>query len=104
MENNYNYKQMGIRIAQRRKEISITQKDLASQVHISMSHLSNIENGKALPGFETFLDICCELKVTPDYIVLGTIYPDLNDEVVEKLKHCTDENKIKVSRIIDVFI
>lgn len=100
----YNYKQMGSRIVQRRKELSISQKELASKINISNNHLSNIEWGKALPSLETFLDICRELKISTDYIIAGTIYPEPNEEIINKLKLCSDEDRIKISQIIDIFI
>lgn len=104
MKSDYNYKLMGARIVQRRKELSITQKELAEAINIGNSHLSNIENGKASPAFETFLDLCNILKINPDYIIQGTVYTDLNSELIDKIKHCSDEDKIKISKIIDVFL
>lgn len=100
----YNYKKMGLRIVQRRKELSISQKELASKLKITNNHLSNIERGKALPGLETFFDLCRELKISPDYIVSGTIFPDANEEILCKLKLCSDNDRVKISQIIDVFI
>lgn len=104
MKLNINYKQIGARIIQRRKELSISQKELAECVNISNNHLSNIENGKASPSFEIFLTICSELKTTPDFIIFGTVYADINEEIVDKIKHCSDEDKIRISKIIDVFL
>ena len=104
MELEYKYKQMGSRIVQRRKELSLSQKELASRINISNNHLSNIEQGKALPSFATFLDICKELDINSDYITLGTIYSELNDEIIQKLRRCSEEDKIKISKIIDVFL
>lgn len=100
----HNYKKIGIRIVQRRKELSLSQKQLAKKINISNNHLSNIEHGKALPSFTTFLDICSVLKVNPDYIIHGIIYSELSEELTEKIKKCQDEDKIKISKIIDIFL
>lgn len=100
----YNLKEIGKRIFLRRKEMDMTQKELASKTNISNNHLSNIERGKSAPSFLLFLDICSVLKTNTDYIASGTVYADLDEEIIQKIKRCSDEDKIKVSRIIDVFL
>lgn len=97
-------KQIGKRIASCRNDMELSQKEFADMINISHNHLSNIENGKSAPSFLLFLDICSKLNVSLDYIVLGRIYAELNTELVEKIKKCSDEDKIKISKIIDVFI
>ena len=100
----YNLKQIGNRIFMRRKELEISQKDFANKLNISNNHLSNIERGRSAPSFLLFLDICSELKTNTDYIASGTLYADIDDEIIEKIKKCTDEHKVIISTIIDAFI
>lgn len=100
----HNLKQIGNRIFMRRRELGISQKDFANRLNISNNHLSNIERGRAAPSFLLFLDICSELKINTDYIASGTLYADINDEIIQKLKKCSDEYKIIISDIIDAFI
>ena len=100
----HDLKPIGKRISQCRRDKELTQKELASLINISNNHLSNIENGKTAPGFDTFIDICSELKADATYIIGGEIYSDVNEEIVKKLQRCSDENKIRMSRIIDVFV
>lgn len=82
----YNLKQIGNRIFMRRKELEISQKEFAAKLNISNNHLSNIERGKSAPSFLLFLDICSELKTNTDYIASGTLYADVDDEIMQKLK------------------
>lgn len=100
----HNLKQMGNRIFIRRKELKITQKDFANRLNISNNHLSNIERGKSAPSFLLFLDICSELKTNTDYIASGALYADIDDEIIQKLKKCSNEHKIIISDIIDAFL
>lgn len=100
----YNLKQIGNRIFMRRKELEISQKDFANKLNISNNHLSNIERGRSAPSFLLFLDICSELKTNTDYIASGTLYADVDDEIIHKIKKCTDEHKVIISTIIDAFI
>ena len=97
----FDYKDIGFRIVQRRKELSLTQKKLAQKLHISNNHLSNIENGKAGPSFELFICICKELKISSDYLVFNIVHPDPTESVNEKIKLCTDENKIIIAKFVD---
>lgn len=95
-------KSFGKRIFRRRKELGIRQKDLAVKINISNNHLSNIENGKAAPGFFTFLDICSALNVNPSYLIDGSIY-SIESEIAEKLNKKSEEHKEIISKIIDTF-
>lgn len=100
----HNLKQIGNRIFIRRKELEITQKDFANKLNISNNHLSNIERGRSAPSFLLFLDICSELKTSTDYIASGTLYADVDDEIIQNLRKCSDEHKIIISNIIKVFL
>ncbi len=97
-------KQIGKRIALCRKDLDLSQKDFASKVNISNNHLSNIERGRSAPSFLLFMDICSVLNANIEYIATGRIYPDLDKEIIEKIKKCSEEDKIKISGIIDVFL
>ena len=96
-------KQIGKRIALCRKNLDLSQKDFASKLNISNNHLSNIERGKSAPSFILFMDICSVLNVNIEYIATGRVYPDLDKEIIEKIKRCSDEDKIKISGIVDVY-
>lgn len=56
------YKKIGVRIAQRRKEIKMKQNTLAEKTNLSNNHISNIENGYSVPNIETFANICKNLQ------------------------------------------
>lgn len=97
----FDYKEMGDRIVQKRRELCLSQKQLAERLNISNNHLSNIENGKAAPSFELFVHICRELKSSSDFFVFDYIHPEPSESLTEKLKLCSDENKMVISRFVD---
>lgn len=99
-----NLKQFGKRIVIKREELDMSQKVLSEKINISPTHLSNIENGKLMPSFGTFIDLCSSLKVNSDYLISGTVYSNINDELLEKIKMCSDEHKVIISKIVDAFI
>ncbi|MBR0414596.1 MAG: helix-turn-helix transcriptional regulator [Clostridia bacterium] len=97
----FDYKDMGARIVQRRKELSLTQKQLAHILNVSNNHLSNIENGKAGPSLDLFISICKELEISSDFLLFNCLHPDPNSSIQEKIKLCSDEDKIIISKFVD---
>ena len=99
-----NYRLIGSRLCQRRKEMNLTQKKLGEIVHITNSHISAIENAVKKPSLETLLDFCKALGINIDYLISGTLYTDVDDQLIEKIKLCSIENKIFISKIVDIFL
>ena len=58
----HDLKAIGRRIATVRREMNLSQKDLAAKINISNNHLSNIETGKSAPGFATFHQLGCRVR------------------------------------------
>ena len=63
--------QMGNRIADRRKELSMTQENLAEAVGLSLQSISCIELGKKGVRPENLIKICEILDVSSDYLLRG---------------------------------
>ena len=96
---------MGNRIKSRRKELRIKQSELAESLDISNNHISSIENGREKPSLDMFLKICDELKVTPDYLLLGNVHANnvpLN--ITEALLLCSDEDIELTSQFIELLV
>lgn len=88
---------MGTRIKSRRKELKMTQGQLAEHVGISNNHMSSIENAKETPSLDTFARICESLNVRPDYLLLGSVSSDgVPQSIVENLQLC-NEHDLKVA-------
>jgi len=100
----FDYRGMGNRIIQKRREIHVSQKELANRLNISNNHLSNIENGKAGPSFELFIEICKELNISSDFLIFEYIHPKTSDALIEKINLCSDENKIIIAKLVDFFL
>lgn len=63
--------EIGKRIKEIRKRNEISQRELADEICISISQLSNYENGKKTPGLQTLTNICEALNTSIDSIVFG---------------------------------
>lgn len=55
----------GKRIQKRRKELGITQEELAEMVHLSRTHMGHIEQGRRSPSLEVINRIAKALKTSP---------------------------------------
>lgn len=98
-----NYKELGERVAKRRKVLNLTQDDVAEATGLSNNHISNIENNHSIPSIETLMKICQALDITPDYFLLGIVRhanDNLLTQINQKIKLC-DEKKLE---LVDHFI
>lgn len=73
-------------------------------MHISSSHISAIETWIKQPSLETLLEFCKTLNINIDYLLNGTLYNELDEQLVEKIKLCSFENRNRISKIVDVFL
>ncbi len=87
------YKDLGARVRIARRKRSWTQEQLAEKVGISGSFLGHIERGTRVASLETFVALCNELKVVPEYLLCSSLditespMPEgMNEEEKEKLQ------------------
>lgn len=102
---NYQSIDMGKRIKLRRKELNIKQTELAETLGISNNHMSSIETGKQKPSLDIFVNICTQLNVSPDYLLLGTMRAyNVPQDISEKLRLCSQPDIELVRDFIDILI
>ena len=92
-----NYKKMGDRIKSARKKKKITQEQLAEMTGLSNNYISNIERNCSIPSIDTLLKICNSLGITPDFVLLDSIYTSneyLKDEII--FARVAPEQKLRV--------
>lgn len=64
--------EMGARMKLARKELHLTQEDIAEKLGVSVKHYSGIERGVAGISLETLVNISNILNISLDYLVKGT--------------------------------
>ena len=102
---NQQYIEMGNRIKTRRKELHINQSQLAERLDISNNHMSSIETGKEKPSMDVFIQICIELDVTPNYLLLGSMHAyNTSQNLIDKLLLCSDEDIRLINCVIEHLI
>ncbi len=66
-------KQIGNRILNRRKQLRMTQEDLAEKAGITPQTVSSAELGKKALRPENIIRVCSALDISTDYLLLGEI-------------------------------
>lgn len=99
------FKMLGKRIAQRRRELGIKQNELAEKAEISNNYLSNIETGRSIPSLTIFATLCIALNTTPDSFLLGTVKSDdVTQSIVENLKLCDNDSIDLVDDFVQLIV
>ena len=66
------YKEVGRRIAERRRELGLKQWQVNEIAKLSDKYLSNIERATTVPSIDVLMKLCEALDITPDVLLLGT--------------------------------
>lgn len=98
-----NYTSLGSRIKKARKLRGLTQEQLAERTNLSTTHISNIENGNAVPSLQAVVDIANALSTTIDPLLCDSIDQSKSvyeTEATSLYKDCTiDEARILTDTI-----
>ena len=74
------YKEVGRRIAKKRKELGLKQSEVNEMAGLSDKYLSNIERASSIPSIDVLMKLCDVLGTTPDYLLLGTTADKSSEE------------------------
>lgn len=101
-------RQIGKKIKQLRKRLSLTQDTLAESVQISPKYLSNIEQGKENPTLDILIRLSTELKVD-----IGEVFAfeqdaltgeGLREKAAQLLKEASDEQLRTTIRVLQAVL
>lgn len=77
--------QIGKRILDRRKQMRLTQDELAEKADLTSQTISSAELGKKALRPENVIKICAALEISTDYLLLGNVtnddYSYLSDKI-----------------------
>lgn len=90
------YKAVGIRIKDIRKEKGYTQKDLSKTLGVTTAFISRIETGTCKISIKRLVQICEYLKIPLNYVLTGTV--EVSDDYLiedfnKTLKKCGPERQ-----------
>lgn len=95
---------MGVRIVSRRKQLRMTQEELAEAAGVTPQMISTAELGKKALRPTNIIKICAALNVSPDYLLLGTISNTDYSILAHKVAGLSPEQYRHLEDIIDSFI
>ncbi len=101
------YMTFGERIALQRKQLKLSQDDLAKKVGTSAPIIGRYERGEIKPSIEMAKKIADELEVTVDYLIGGTANMVLDKKLLKRMEDIEalpPEEKEKVYYFIDMAI
>lgn len=95
-------KAIGLRIAQRRENLGLSQIQLAEMCDVSPNTITSIETGKTGARFDTFRKLVIALRCSADYLMFGENPPS---ESKDKLDAMCDRVRATLSpQKLDCFI
>jgi len=80
-----NYKEIGQRIRKYRKQMNLSQEELAEKIGISTTHMSHIETGSTKLSLPVLVELAENLKVKTDYLLFSQPRTD-NSETIKLLQ------------------
>lgn len=93
---------MGLRIAQRRKELSFTQEQLAEKMGVSLQTISCIELGKKAIRPDNLANLCNVLDVSADYVLFGKRDQQQINSTISKLAALDPEAYAMVQNMVNL--
>ncbi len=94
-------KEIGVRINARRKELGLTQEELAERMEVSIQMISNVELGKKAIRPENLVKLCNALNTSADYILRGSRADWEVIGFMEKYARLTAENQQLLEKLAE---
>lgn len=104
------FKEIGLRIKERRKACGLTQEALSEQVGVNSSHISNIECAREKPSLTILIHISNALECSIDSLIrplytfdeTKVVLDSFDKRIIEKLQYCDVDKKERILKIIDL--
>ena len=92
------YREIGRRIARRRRLLGLTQAEVEELANIGAGYLTSIERAVSIPSTEVVMRLAVALETTPDEFLVGTVrYEDGGWKNVAELLKNMDEKQLKMA-------
>lgn len=96
--------QIGKRILERRKQLRLTQEDVADRAGVTAQMISTAELGKKALRPENIIKICSALDISTDYLLLGKVNETDRSILSLKVSGLTPAQYRHLEDIIDSYI
>lgn len=96
--------EIGKRILERRKQLHLTQEELAERANITPQTVSSAELGKKALRPENIIKICAALNVSTDYLLRGIIAAEDYSDLIQKYTQLSPKQYRHLEDIVNSFI
>lgn len=96
--------QIGKRLLERRKQLRLTQEEVADRAGVTAQTISTAELGKKALRPENIIKICAALDISTDYLLLGTINESDMSILSMKVSELSPAQYRHLEDIIDSYI
>lgn len=96
--------EVGKRLYERRKQLRMTQEELAEQVGITAQTISTAELGKKAMRADTIIRVCGALDISADYLLFGHVSTQDLSILSQKVSQLTPEQYRHLENAIDSFV
>lgn len=97
-------KEMGQRLSARRKQLRLTQEEVAERADMTTQTISTAENGIKALRPENIIKLCGALKISADYLLFGTISSDDQSVLFSKVSQLSPAQYRHLEDIVNSFI
>ena len=96
-----NLKEIGKRIQNRRKQLGLTQEQLADEMNVSVQMVSNLERGNKSIRIDNLLRLCQLLSVSTDYILTGKENASDISALAQQIAALPEKEKAMIRLLVD---
>ena len=96
--------QMGERLVSRRKQLRLSQAELAEKADLTTQTISTAETGKKALRPGNIIKLCLALDISADYLLFGTISSMDRDIMSAKVSQLTPEQYRLLEDIINSYV
>ena len=94
-------KGIGKRISERRKQLGLTQEQIAENMDVSIQMISNLERGNKAIKIDNLIKISGILGISTDYILTGKHSDDDIREITGKISFLNESDFEMINMIVD---
>lgn len=96
--------EMGMRIFERRKQLRMTQEELAEAAGITPQTVSTAELGKKAMRPENIIRVCSALEISTDFLLMGKVAAEDQNILLEKVSQLSPQHYHYLEEIIGNYI
>jgi len=95
---------MGRRLFERRKQLNLTQEDVANKTNLSLQTISTAELGKKGLRPENILKVCVALDISVDYLLSGELPVEDYSLLYKEVGKLSETQYLQLKQIIRSFL